>query len=102
MVNNSEIPPGYVLTTALRDHPPGSWPHPGSPEPLTLGVPAPETHSQLQQDVVAELANKLAWVLGSVYRMPYSNQRTLARKVAWILMGEIITEQGYPYKIAKR
>jgi len=55
----------------------------------------------LQQDVCVELANKIAWALGSVYRMPYSSKRTLARSYAWKLMQEIITEQGYPSKIGK-
>ncbi len=80
---------------------PGAWPHNGSAvdEYALLGVPANLTHATFQQDVCQELANKLASVLGSVYRMPYSNRRTLARKVAWEIMQELIIEHGYPSKI---
>lgn len=86
---------------AQPTHPNGTWPHPGEPELVRLGVPATETNPSMQQDAVAELTNKLAWVIGSVYRMPYSNKKSLARRVAWEMMSDLITEHGYPSKIAK-
>ncbi len=84
-----------------RSIPPGAWPHSGesAEQYQVLGVPAHHTHETMQQDVCQELANKLAWVLGSVYRMPYSSKRTLARTVAWQMMQDVITEHGYPSKI---
>lgn len=95
-----QTPPGYDLTTR-QTHPHGTWPHPGEPEQATLGIWAMETNPSMQQDVVAELTNKLAWVIGSVYRMPYSSKKSLARRVAWQMMSELVTEHGYPSKIAK-
>lgn len=93
----ADTPPGYDLTTNNR----GTWPHTGEPEALQLGIPAWDTNPALQQDMVAELANKLAWAMGSTYRMPYSNKKSLVRKVAWQMMQELIIEHGYPSKIAK-
>ncbi len=88
-----------------RNHPNGSWPHTGDltqePPAKSLGIPAWSTHEALQQDACVELANKLAWALGSTYRMPYSSKATLARQYAWTLMQETVIEHGYPSKISK-
>lgn len=64
-----------------------------------LGLPPHETQLALQQDVVKELVNKIAWTLGSVYRQNYSNMRTPARAYAWELVKQVIVEHGYPAKI---
>jgi len=96
----AETPPGFDLTTQ-QTHPNGTWPHPGEPEPELLGIPAQHTNPPMQQDVITEMANKFAWVIGSTYRMPYSNRKTLARRVAWDIMRALVTEHGYPSKIAK-
>lgn len=66
-----------------------------------LGIPPPDTHIALQTDVAKELVNKIAWVLGSTYRVPYANMRTHARQYAWRIVKKIIEDNGYPSKIAK-
>jgi len=76
-----------------------SWINTLSDEPL--GLPPHETQIGLQQDLVKELVNKVAWTLGSVYRRPYSNMRTPARAYAWRIVKQIIKDHGYSDKIAK-
>ncbi len=66
-----------------------------------LGIPASECQAALTQDVVKELVNKVAWVLGSVYRCNYSNMRTPAREYAWRIVKKVLEDHGYPDKIAK-
>lgn len=66
-----------------------------------LGIPPHEAQLGLQQDVVKELVNKVAWVLGSVYRVNYSNMRTPARAYAWRIVKRCIEDHGYPRKIGK-
>ena len=66
-----------------------------------LGTPAQDSQIGLQQDVVKELVNKIAWTLGSVYRRPYSNMRAPARAYAWMIVKQVISDHGYPDKIAK-
>jgi len=67
----------------------------------TLGVPPLDTHLALQTDVAKELVNKIAWVLGSTYRVPYANMRTDARQYAWRIVKKVLEDHGYPRKIAK-
>jgi len=66
-----------------------------------LGIPPSESQIALHQDVVKELVNKIAWVLGSVYRSNYSNMRTPARLYAWRIVKKVIEDNGYPAKIRK-
>jgi len=66
-----------------------------------LGIPPHEAQLALQQDVVKELVNKIAWTLGSVYRQSYSNMRTPARSYAWRIVKQVIVDHGYPGKISK-
>jgi len=66
-----------------------------------LGVPPLDTHIALQTDVAKELCNKIAWVLGSTYRVPYANMRTDARQYAWRIVKKVLEDHGYPSKIAK-
>lgn len=66
-----------------------------------LGIPPYETQIALQQDAVKELVNKLAWVVGSFYRQPYSSMRRPAREYAWALTNRVLADHGYPSKIAK-
>ena len=63
--------------------------------------PPLDTHLALQTDCAKELVNKIAWVLGSTYRVPYANMRTEARQYAWRIVKKVIEDQGYPSKIAK-
>ena len=77
---------------------------PGLPGTLVadpLGIPPKDTISTLQQDHVKELANKLAWALGSTYRVNYSNMSSDARKYAWLIVKAVIRDHGYPVKLAK-
>jgi len=67
-----------------------------------LGIPPHAAHIGLQQDVVKELVNKIAWVLGSVYRQNYSNMRTPARQYAWRIVKQTIKDHGYPAKISNK
>lgn len=64
-----------------------------------LGVPATETHTPLQTDCFKELVNKIAWVLGSTYRQPYSAARSPVRLLAVRLAGAVLRSEGYPSKI---
>ncbi len=66
-----------------------------------LGIPPCDTHLALQTDMAKELVNKIAWVLGSAYRVPYSNMRTPARQYAWRIVKKVLEDHGYPAKIAK-
>lgn len=70
-----------------------------SSEPL--GIPPSAAQPQLQTDSYKELINKFAWVLGSTYRVNYSNVRCPARVVARRLATAVIKECGYPRSIAK-
>ena len=82
----------------LGDSSPGSslsW------DDTPLGVPPLDTHLALQTDVAKELCNKIAWVLGSTYRVPYANMRTEARQYAWRIVKKVLEDHGYPSKIAK-
>lgn len=54
----------------------------------------------LQTDSFKEMVNKLAWALGSTYRVPYGNQSTLAREYALKMAQAVIRDHGYPGKIA--
>jgi len=74
-------------------------PLPMSTDPL--GVSPLDTHLALQTDIAKELVNKIAWVLGSTYRVPYANMRTEARQYAWRIVKRILEDHGYPSKIAK-
>jgi len=67
-----------------------------------LGLPPEETQIGLQQDIVKELVNKIAWTLGSVYRQNYSNMRTPARTYAWRIVKQVIKDHGYPAKISNQ
>lgn len=66
-----------------------------------LGIPPSDAQLALQTDAVKELVNKIAWVLGSVYRQSYSNMRTPARVYAWRIVKQVIKDHGYPAKISK-
>ncbi len=75
---------------------------PGTPsEQSPLGIPALGTVPSLQTEVYKELVNKFAWVLGSTYRRPYSNRRSMARSVATRIAFDFVTEHGYPDSIRK-
>jgi len=68
---------------------------------VALGIPPGDCHVALQTDVVKELVNKMAWVLGSVYRRNYSNMKTPTRAYAWRIVKRVIEDNGYPEKIGR-
>lgn len=73
-----------------------------NPVETALGLPPHETQIALQQDVVKELVNKIAWTLGSTYRKSYNSMRMPARAYAWRLVKKIIDDHGYPEQIKKQ
>lgn len=78
-----------------------SLPIPPPPDPRPhLGVPVGLTHPALQTDVFKELVNKFSWALGSTYRTPYGNTRTLTRQLALAMATHFLATQGYPAQIA--
>ena len=76
----------------------GSLPRPTASEPF--GISAYEAHSQLQTDSYQEIVNKIAWVLGSTFRVQYSNRRSPARLYAQRIATAIVKAHGYPSKIS--
>lgn len=66
-----------------------------------LGLDGSRTILRLQTDAYKELINKLAWALGSTYRRPYGNTKTLARRVAVDLAKRIVEGHGYPSHFRK-
>lgn len=66
-----------------------------------LGIPPSEAQAQLTSDSYKELVNKISWVLGSTYRVNYSNRLSVARQVATRVAAALVKECGYPRSIAK-
>ena len=66
-----------------------------------LGIPAARTHPGLQTDAYKEIINKIAWAIGSSYRVPYRNARTGARYVAIGLARDLVGDHGYPRHLEK-
>lgn len=85
------------LSDPPASHPPVSE----SPEEHPLGIPPGQAQLALQTDTCKEMVNKIAWVLGSTYRRPYSNMRSPARIYAWRIVKKILQDHGYPDKISK-
>jgi len=76
----------------------GNLPRPTSTEPF--GIPASETLLALQTDAFQEIVNKIAWCLGSTYRVAYSNRRSPPRLYAQRIATAIFKAHGYPSKIS--
>lgn len=43
-----------------------------------------------------ELTNKLAWAVGSFYKVPYSGKRTIINKYVFRCARAILRDHGYP------
>ncbi len=71
-----------------------------SSEATRLGLPPESTRAALQTDVFKELTNKLAWALGTTYRVPYSNGKDVARAYALRIATRCLKDHGYPGAIA--
>lgn len=89
------------MCALIKKEMPAKVPASSASDDTPLGVPPLDTHIALQTDVAKELVNKIAWVLGSTYRVPYANMRTQARQYAWRIVKKVIEDNGYPSKIAK-
>lgn len=74
----------------------------GSSLPASMGVPAEITHPALQTDAFKEIVNKLAWALGTTYRVPYSTPKSVCRQWALSLAKATVTHHGYPSKIEQK
>lgn len=75
---------------------------PGHETPGRLGLPTGGAQPELQMDCYKELINKIAWAIGSAYRLPYNNQTTLSRQAATTLARDLVNRHGYPNHIAVR
>lgn len=64
-----------------------------------LGITASDAQPALQSDAFKELVNKLAWSIGSTYRLPYTNVRAPARQWAITLAQHTVMKHGYPAQI---
>lgn len=69
--------------------------------PSSFGIPASQTHPALQTDAYKEIVNKIAWCLGSVYRVPYAGKRTAVRIYAERIAQAVVRDHGYPVKIKR-
>lgn len=69
--------------------------------PQMFGIPASDSQLSLQMDAHKELVNKLAWVLGSYFRVPYSGAKSTPRLYAQRIAKAVFRDHGYPRKIAK-
>lgn len=67
---------------------------------LAFGVSPADTHPALQTDCYKELVNKLAWALGSTYRVNYGSQKSPARQYAQRIVQAVLRDNGYPVKIS--
>lgn len=71
------------------------------PKGLGFGLPPSETHAALQTDVFKELINKIAWAIGSTYRLQYRNTRSPGRQCAIAMAQAVVRLNGYPRHIGK-
>jgi len=54
---------------------------------------------QPEWDFKKELTNKLAWVLGTSYGVPYSKKRDLAQHYAARIVSAVVRDHGYSNSI---
>ena len=66
-----------------------------------LGVRAADTIPSLQTEAFKEIINKVAWAIGSSYRVPYRNPRTGARLLAITVASDLVSDQGYPRHVSR-
>jgi len=60
-----------------------------------IGIPVDDTHAPLQTDFFKELVNKIAWALGTSYRVSYSSSRAEPRATAIVLANDVLARLGY-------
>jgi len=61
-----------------------------------LGLRSPSISPEDQNECFKELATKLAWALGSTYKVPYTNHKTSARSLAVRMAHHLLDTQGFP------
>ena len=66
-----------------------------------IGISVGDSHPALTTDVYKELINKIAWAIGSVYRVPYRNKTEPARELAQEFANQMIEAAGYPKHIGR-
>ena len=62
-------------------------------EPFGRAVQRP---GQNEWDFNKELRNKIAWVIGTAYGIPYSGGRTPAQVYALLVQSAIVRDHGFP------
>lgn len=66
-----------------------------------IGIRGDLTIPKMQSGAFQELVNKIAWAIGSTYRVPYSSPRREPRRTALALAGQVLDDQGWPESIGK-
>ena len=61
-----------------------------------LGIPVQDGDPSLAPAFYQELTNKLAWALGSTYRVSYHAKKGPVRDFAWQVAKRIVAMQGLP------
>ena len=97
-MDNPDIP---ATAVSGRNGTKSGQPLPRPTSALVFGIPADRTHPPLQTDAYKELVNKLAWALGSSYRVSYSSRRSPLVKYAQRIANKVFKDHGYPLSIAK-
>lgn len=78
-----ELLPGNLVSSRV-DHPLGH---------------AVNSTGQSEWDFKKELQNKLAWVIGTSYAVPYSKRAAEAQKYAARMVTALVRDHGYPNTI---
>jgi len=66
-----------------------------------IGIPAEYSDIRLQASAYAELVNKLAWALGSAYRVGYNRPKDDPRRTALAMARTFVADHGWPKYIQK-
>jgi len=66
-----------------------------------IGIPTGDTIPAMQTEFWKELVNKLAWALGTSYRVSYSSPRAEPRSTALILAQQVLSQHGYGSHLRK-
>ncbi len=67
----------------------------------SLGIPDADLDVGRHGGVWRELLNKLSWVIGTVYDVPYSSTNCRARETALVLARLLRETEGYPESMKK-
>jgi len=67
-----------------------------------LGISSEDIDITTHSRVWRELLNKMSWVIGTVYGVPYSSTTCSARGEALVLARLLLADQGYPKSMMKK